>query len=206
MSDVESFIRFCESEFGSAVMDREAAYVNDHVSLDDRILDVGCGIGSLEERLSEYDVVGIDRSMEMVRTARDRAPAPFVRGDARNLPIATGVADAAVFVATLSFISEVEAALSEAVRVLAPHGTFVALVLNTRSEYVQSNLEREGSYFRRMVHRDTEELASKIFAYIDGTREHVLGIDGQTIVERTDPETAAITAIVGSPPQRPPSS
>ncbi len=24
MSDVESFIRFCESEFGTAVMDREA--------------------------------------------------------------------------------------------------------------------------------------------------------------------------------------
>jgi len=201
MSDVESFVRFCESEFGSAVMDREAAYVKDHVSLDDRILDVGCSIGSFEERFAEYDIVGVDRSMEMVRTARDRASAPFVRGDARNLSITTGVVDAVVFVATLAFISEVEAALSEAVRVLDSHGTLVALVLNTRSEYVQSNLEREGSYFQRMVHRDTEKLASKIFEYVDGTREYVLGIDGQTFVERTDSETAAITAIVGSPTQ-----
>jgi len=201
MSDAESFVRFCESEFGSAVMDCEAAYVKDYVSLDDRILDVGCGIGSLEERCSEYDIVGVDRSMEMVRTARDRASAPFVRGDARELPIATGMADAVVFVATLSFIPEVEAVLSEAVRVLDSDGTLVALVLNTRSEYVQSHLEREGSYFQRMVHRDTAELASKVFEYVDGIREFVLGIDGQMIVERTDSETAAITAIVGSPTQ-----
>ncbi|MFB6083495.1 MAG: class I SAM-dependent methyltransferase [Halorientalis sp.] len=206
MSDVERFVRFCESEFGSAVMDREAAYVSGHVSLDDRILDVGCGIGSLEERLAEYDVVGVDQSMEMVRTARDRVSAPFVRGDARDLPIAAGVVDAVVFVATLSFVPEVETALSEAVRVLDSDGTLVALVLNTRSEYVQSNLEREGSYFQRMVHRDTAALASKIFEYVDGTREYALGIDGQTIVERTDPETAAITAIAGSPTRRPPSS
>jgi len=201
MSDVERFVRFCESEFGSAVMDCEAAYVKDHVALDDRIVDVGCGIGSLEARFSEYDIVGVDQSMEMVRTARDRASAPFVRGDARNLPIATGVVDAVVFAATLSFIPEVETALSQAIRVLDSRGTFVALLLNTRSEYVQSNLDREGSYFQRMVHRDTEKLASKIFEYVDGTREFVLGIDGQTIVERTDPETAAITAIVGSPTQ-----
>ncbi|WP_338737793.1 class I SAM-dependent methyltransferase [Haloplanus salilacus] len=204
MSDVESFVRFCESEFGSAVVDREAAYVKEQVTLDDRILDVGCGIGSLEERFAGYDIVGVDRSMEMVRTARDRALAPVVRGDARKLPIATGAVDAVVFVATLSFIQAVGAALSEAVRVLDPGGTVVVLALNTRSEYVQSNLARDGSYFRRMVHRDTEELASRVLEYVDGTREYLLGVDGETIVERTDPETAAITAIVGSPSRPPP--
>jgi hypothetical protein len=32
MSDVESFVRFCESEFGSAVMDREATYIKRRIA------------------------------------------------------------------------------------------------------------------------------------------------------------------------------
>lgn len=199
MSDVESFIRFCESEFGTAVMDREAAYVKQHVSPAEMVLDVGCGIGSLEERLTDYDIVGLDRSAAMIRTARDRVPTPFVRGDARKLPIATGSVDAVVSVATLEFIPDTDAVLSEAARVLDPEGTFVALVLNTRSKYVRANLERDESYFNRMVHRDTEELVSKIFEYINGTQEYFLGIEERTVVERRDPDRAAITAIAGTP-------
>lgn len=199
MSDVESFVRFCESAFGSTVMDREAAYVKQHVDPDDRILDVGCGIGSLEERFTGYDIAGIDRSEAMVRTARQRATAPFLVGDARELPICTGAVDAVVFVATLEFIAEVDAVLEEATRVVCPGGTVVALILNTRSEYIQSNLQREGSYFQRMVHRDSETLATRVLDTLDGTQAYLLGIDDETIVESSDPTTAAVTAVVGTP-------
>lgn len=201
MSYVESFIRFCESEFGTTVMDREAAHVKEHVSPDEQVLDVGCGIGSLEERFTGYDIVGLDRSEAMVRTARERVSAPFVRGDARALPVATGVIDAVVFVATIEFISDIDVVLSEAVRVLDSEGTFVALLLNTQSEYVQSNLEREGSYFQQIVHRDTEELAARLFEVIDGTQEYFLGIEDETVVESSEPTTAAMTAVVGTPAQ-----
>jgi ubiquinone/menaquinone biosynthesis C-methylase UbiE len=199
MSDVESFVRFCESEFGSAVMDREAAYIKSHIASDDRILDIGCGIGSLEERFTDYDIVGIDISEAMVRTARQRAPAPFLVGDARTLPVRTGAVDAVVFVATLEFISEIDAVLKEATRVLRSGGRIVALILNTRSEYVQSNLQREGSYFQQMVHPDSEALADRVLETIDGTQEYFLGIADETVVESSDPKTAAITAVVGAP-------
>jgi ubiquinone/menaquinone biosynthesis C-methylase UbiE len=198
MSDVESFVRFCESEFGSAVMDREAAYIEQYVAPDDQILDVGCGIGSLEERFTDYDIVGIDISEAMVRTARQRTPAPFLVGDARTLPVRTDAVDAVVFVATLEFISEVDVVLQEATRVLRPGGRIVALILNTRSEYVQSNLQRDGSYFQQMVHRDSEALADRVLATVDGTQEYFLGIADETVVESSDPTTAAITAVVGS--------
>ena len=36
MSDVECFIRFCESDFGTAVMDREATYLRQFVTPVDR--------------------------------------------------------------------------------------------------------------------------------------------------------------------------
>ncbi|WP_019991555.1 hypothetical protein [Natronorubrum tibetense] len=41
MSDVERFVRFCESDFETELADREAAYVEQFVTADDRILDVG---------------------------------------------------------------------------------------------------------------------------------------------------------------------
>lgn len=201
MSDVESFIRFCESEFGTAVMDREAAYVKQHVDADDRVLDVGCGIGSLEERLPEYEVIGVDRSEAMLRAAQDRVSAPFVLGDATALPVPTGSVDAVVFVSTLEFVSDIDAALAEATRVLVPGGTLVALVLNTRSEYVRSNLQREGSYFQQMVHRDSEALADTIREYVEGEQEFFLGISDERVFESTDPSTAAISAVVGTPPE-----
>jgi ubiquinone/menaquinone biosynthesis C-methylase UbiE len=198
MSDVESFVRFCESEFGSAVMDREAAYIKQHVTPDDRILDVGCGIGSLEERFTDYDIVGIDISEAMVRTARQRTSTPFLVGDARTLPVRTDAVDAVVFVATLEFISEIDAVLKETTRVLRSGGRIVALILNTRSRYVQSNLRRDGSYFQQMVHRDSEALADRVLNTIDGTQEYFLGIVDETVVESSDPTTAAITAVVGT--------
>jgi ubiquinone/menaquinone biosynthesis C-methylase UbiE len=201
MSDVESFIRFCESEFGTAVMDREAAYVKQHVDTADRILDVGCGIGSLEERFPDYEMIGVDRSEAMIRAAQDRVSAPLVLGDATALPLATASVDAVVSVSTLEFIPDIDAVLAEATRALAPGGTLVALVLNTRSEYVQSNLQREGSYFRRMVHRDTEALVDTILEYVEGEREFFLGISDEQVFESTDPSDAAISAVVGTLPE-----
>jgi ubiquinone/menaquinone biosynthesis C-methylase UbiE len=201
MSDAESFIRFCESEFGTAVMDREAAYVKQHVDTDDRVLDVGCGIGSLEERFPDHEMIGVDRSEAMIQAAQDRVSAPFVLGDATALPIATASVDAVVSVSTLEFIPDIDAVLAEATRVLAPGGTLVALMLNTRSEYVQSNLQREGSYFQRMVHRDSEALADTILEYIEGDQEFFLGISDEQVFESTDPSKAAISAVVGTLPK-----
>ena len=58
MSDVQSFIRCCETEFGTTIMDREAASIKQHVAAGDRILNVGGGIGSLEERFPTYEIIG----------------------------------------------------------------------------------------------------------------------------------------------------
>ncbi|WP_311172074.1 class I SAM-dependent methyltransferase [Halobellus ordinarius] len=199
MIDVQNFVRFCESEFGTAVMEREAAYIEQYLAPEDRVLDVGCGIGALEERLPKYEIVGLDRSQAMIRTAWERVSAPFVLGDATALPVATGAVDAFVSVATLEFIPDIDAVLAEAVRILDTDGTFVALILNTRSEYVRSGLRREGSYFQRLHHRDTDALTDTIFEYIDGDSEYFLGVADRTVIESKDPTTAAIVPVVGTP-------
>ena len=201
MSDVDRFVRFCESDFGAAVMDREAAYLEGFVNPADRILDIGSGIGSIEERFPDHEIIGLDASAAMVRTARDRVDAPFIVGDARSLPIGDGRVDAVFLVSTLEFIPEIDTVLEETVRILRHEGTFVALILNTESAYVQSNLERAGSYFQRMVHRDTDALASRIGEYIDTHSEYAIGIEEPRVFETNERSEAAVLAVSGSPRQ-----
>ena len=59
---LEKFIRFCESDFGKRVMDMEAVYLRRELTGCTRILDVGCGIGNIEERLPELNITGLDAS------------------------------------------------------------------------------------------------------------------------------------------------
>lgn len=107
MSAVDRFVRFRESDFELTEIDPEAVDVSHHIDSGDRILDVGCGIGSLEERFG-YDVVGIDRSEPMGRTARRRSLRDRRR---RALPVRTDSGYGVVLVATLEFIPVAEAAL-----------------------------------------------------------------------------------------------
>lgn len=199
MSDVESFIRFCESEFGQAVMDREADYVRDHLSSNEQNLDVGCGIGSLEERLREIEMVGLDIDHMMLREARNRTSDPLVAGDARTLPIAQNTLKGVVTIATLEFIPEVDRVLEEVKRVLKPSGKFLALILNTRSKYVRKNLNRDDSYFQEMVHRDSDALAQRIGRKFETETEYFLGIENKRVFETQSPGKAAVLAVRGIP-------
>jgi hypothetical protein len=50
-----------------------------------------------------------------------------------------------------------------------------------------------------MVHRDSDALAETILEYVTGERDCFLGISDGEVVERTDPETAEVLAVVGTP-------
>ena len=99
----------------------------------ERILDLGCGTGHLTARIADAgaDVVGLDRSAEMIETARAAHPGiQFVRADARKFDLATLGADEpfdAVFSnAALHWIDEQDAVLDGVTDVLRPGGRFVA--------------------------------------------------------------------------------
>lgn len=97
-----------------------------------RALDLGCGNGRHAELLAEYtaDVVGVDVSRGLLRTAGDRATArefdvDRLQGDASRLPLRDDVFSLAVYVATLHHLRPREtrvASLDELARVLAPGG------------------------------------------------------------------------------------
>ncbi len=101
----------------------------------DRVLDMGCGTGSLIFALRDFanvqSATGIDVTEAYVAAARTRNSDPrfaFDVGDARALPYADASFDRAFSLLVLQFIPEARKAVEEMRRVVRPGGTIAAAV------------------------------------------------------------------------------
>jgi ubiquinone/menaquinone biosynthesis C-methylase UbiE len=97
-----------------------------------RVLDVGTGEGQLARRLAERGttVVGVDPTVAQIGEAARRGGGPaYVQSGAAALPFADGSFDAVVACLVFEHIDDVDAAIDEVARVLAPGGRF-AFFLN----------------------------------------------------------------------------
>jgi len=94
----------------------------------ERILDLGCGTGHLSAKIAETGahVVGVDRSPEMIRQAKENYPSlRFEVMDAREIQL-DGSFDAVFSNATLHWIKEPERVVAGIKNALRPGGRFVA--------------------------------------------------------------------------------
>jgi trans-aconitate methyltransferase len=94
----------------------------------EQILDIGCGTGALTADIAAAgaEVVGVDRSAEMIEEARKKFPSlRFEVCDARTLSFA-GEFDAVFSNAALHWIPEAERVMVGIARALRPGGRFVA--------------------------------------------------------------------------------
>jgi SAM-dependent methyltransferase len=105
------------------------------LSVDDRVLDVGCGTGSLAFTVAEIanvaSVTGIDLTEPYVEFARARNSDPrinFRQADARALPFEDNSFDRAFSMLVLQFIPDAARAVGEMCRVVRPGGTVTAAV------------------------------------------------------------------------------
>ena len=101
----------------------------------DRVLDVGCGTGSLSFTLPEIanvaGVTGIDLTEPFLEFARARNTNPrisFQQADARVLPFEDNSFDRAFSMLVLQFIPDAARAVAEMRRVVRPGGTVTAAV------------------------------------------------------------------------------
>ena len=202
-NDVEKFIRFCESDFGKNVLEKEAEYVYHELKEAHRILDVGCGIGQFEQRLQDLSITGLDISAEMLDEARKRSNKTFVLGNAENLDFDNSSFDAVFYVATLEFIGDYQKAIQEAYRVTKPNGKILVMMLNPESEYFKEHMQREDSYFRKVQHTNLSEIEAYIarFYRID-RKEYFLGIKGQQVFDTAGKRAASLCVVVGRKKQK----
>jgi SAM-dependent methyltransferase len=92
-----------------------------------RLLDVACGPGYISEAAAALgaEPVGLDVAAAMAERARLRCPGlTFVEGDAERLPFRDESFDAVTMSFGILHLSQPEAALAEACRVLVPGGRF----------------------------------------------------------------------------------
>jgi len=97
-----------------------------------RTLDVGCGEGTVARELAALGhAVGLDVSPSLVALAREAAPdADFVVGDATALPFEDGAFDLVLAVNVLMNVDDLDAAVAEAARVLAPGGRLCVSIVH----------------------------------------------------------------------------
>ncbi len=97
-----------------------------------RLLDVGCGSGSLIGALLKQGAVaaGVDRSVKAISLARARFPeANTYLGDASSLPFADAAFDGAILLNSLNPLSPeaIESALQESLRVVKTRGKILII-------------------------------------------------------------------------------
>ncbi|OBG46123.1 SAM-dependent methyltransferase [Mycolicibacterium fortuitum] len=103
------------------------------VSSSDHVVDVGCGPGTAARVAARRAarVTGVDPSSTMLRIARlvtpKRAPVTWSEGTAETLPVADGSATVLWALATVHHWQDVDEAVAEARRVLAPGGRLIAI-------------------------------------------------------------------------------
>lgn len=108
------------------------SFVASHFKVGDRVLDLGCGPGSLWNHWSRLPapgaLVGVDLSDEMIAEARKAHPnGCFAVGRAHDLPFPSGSFDLVIASAVLHHIPDdhLDGALREIVRVMDEHGTLI---------------------------------------------------------------------------------
>ena len=86
------------------------------------VLDIGCGTGNYTTALGDqydFEMLGLDRSGLMLRTARAKAPGlRLVGADAANLPFPNRSFDGAICTLAIHHFDDLEASFAEAARVL----------------------------------------------------------------------------------------
>jgi len=100
----------------------------EHLAGRRRVLDVGTGEGQVARLVASRGaaVVGLDPAWAQLEVARARGGDPaYLRGEAARLPFADRSFDAAVACLVFEHIEDVDGAIAELGRVLAPGGRFV---------------------------------------------------------------------------------
>ena len=107
------------------------AAIRDLPSSSSIVLDVGCGACRVAHMVRDAEkgrVIGVDISLETLRSAREHNSDPVVNADNQQLPIRNDVADLVISNGVIMVTPDARKSFDELVRVTKPGGTLVVSV------------------------------------------------------------------------------
>ncbi|MFW5912407.1 MAG: class I SAM-dependent methyltransferase [Candidatus Hadarchaeota archaeon] len=194
--EVEKFVNFCNTQFGKELMKREAKIIEDSLNKCDRALSIGCGIGSIGNRINKWKIFYLDSSPQMIAEAKKRVEGPLILANAEMMPFKEKSFDCIYSVTSLEFIEKPKKVIYEASKILTSKGRFFAMMLNPRSEYFKSHAERDKSYFRKIKHHP-KIIEKHMAKYFSTESRYILGIEKERIFETENPEKASLYVVKG---------
>lgn len=104
-------------------------YLPPNVGASRRLLDVGCGTGTMLIHLKRYGCTyGVDMDHEAVGFCKERDLHTVAQATAENLPFEDGAFDLVTFLDVLEHIPDQDSALAEARRIIRPGGFLMVAV------------------------------------------------------------------------------
>jgi SAM-dependent methyltransferase len=134
-----------------------------------RFLDAGCGTGYYLDRYGDLfrDSDGFDASPGMLAMAAERSSeARLASGTVSSLPYASGMFDLVVCARVLSHVPDLDAVVSELVRVTAPGGAVLVSSLDASHPYAATRLPTAtmGDVYADTFKHDREDVRSLLIA------------------------------------------
>ncbi|MGL5348239.1 MAG: MerR family transcriptional regulator [Peptostreptococcaceae bacterium] len=131
-----------------------------------RILEIGVGTGNLASKFlnSDYEIIGIDQSREMLSVAKEKYPNLKVRlGEFLKIPYDNNSFDIIISTYAFHHLNEKEKyiAIKEMMRVLADNGTIIIGDLMFESE------ESEKQILKHLSKQQIGEIKDEYYSYID---------------------------------------
>ena len=167
-----------QEQYRKSSLDRRQMLIDQGLTPDSRILDVGCGTGQMAMALEDYltdkgAYYGTDIGREAIEYCRTNFRRPnfaFETGGMTRLPFPTsaGPFDMAIFfsVFTHTFTDETALLLAETARLLGPKGVILADVIT--SEYVARGAGHRGEMWVNRAHFDQLAEASGFECHLMG--------------------------------------
>lgn len=193
----ERYLDSCRKEFWQAVFQLEIEYLAHHLAGSREVLSVGCGPAILEAGLSGHGffVTGMDAAPEALKFAPGKVRTVAAR--AEQMPFAASSFDAAIYVASLQFVSNYHKALAESVRVLRADGKLIVMLLNTASAFIKDKLSDSHSYVQRLLHTNVGEIEKAIPSAFRVRTEYFMGVKDGKPFATTDSRDTLLYVITG---------
>ncbi len=195
---MKKYADFYKTGFGRKILEKELELVLVELGRSKRILSIGCGPGFLETGLMQISgakVTGLDSSKEMLQQAPKELLT--VLGSAEKMDFADREFDAVLFVTSLEFVDDYKKAVLESARILKPKGRVLILMLNPESDYFKEHMQKGDSYFKKVRHKNLNEIKKVVAKYFSIEERYFLGIKGEEVFSSSDKKTASLFVMSG---------